>query len=367
MRRASTERGCEVAAVDLFCGVGGNAHGLTRAGISVVAGIDIDPTCRYGFEANNRSARFIEADARDLQAADIAALYPKGAYRALVGCAPCQPFSVYSYRYGAADKARRSRDSRWGLLRVLSDVATSILPEVVAIENVPQLAEQKHRVYRDFVRALERAGYAVSADIVKCADYGVPQTRTRLVVLASRLGPISMCPPTHSEKHVSIWDAIGHLRPLKAGETDKDDPLHRAPRLSRTNLERIRNTPEGGSWRDWPKRLQLKCHQRESGLTYPSVYGRMSWRALGPTITTQCYGLGNGRYGHPAQDRAISLREAAILQTFPEDYQFTGSADEITFKHVGKHIGNAVPVLLAKAIGDSIMSHVQKHSRSPVR
>lgn len=353
-----------VVAVDLFCGIGGNAHGLIQSGISVVAGVDIDPTCRYGFESNNQSARFVESDARKLSPGEIASWYPENSYRVLVGCAPCQPFSVYSYRYGAADKARRSRDSRWGLLRVLSDAATSILPDVVAIENVPQLAEQNHRVYRDFIRALESVGYAVSSSIVKCADYGVPQTRTRLVVLASRLGPISLRPPTHDSERVTIRHAIGHLRRLNAGEVDDCDPLHRSPSLSKTNLLRIQSTPEGGSWRDWPKRLQLQCHQRSTGQTYPSVYGRMSWQSLGPTITTQCYGLGNGRFGHPEQDRAISLREAAILQTFPEDYKFARTAEEITFKHVGKHIGNAVPVLLAKAIGESIMSHVRARGRA---
>jgi DNA (cytosine-5)-methyltransferase 1 len=158
---------------------------------------------------------------------------------------------------------------------------------------------------------------------------------------------------------VTVRKAIGRLKEITAGGAPPSrDPLHRACNLSTLNLRRIRATPAGGGWQDWPRSLQLDCHRRSSGKTFPSVYGRMEWDALAPTLTTQCYGLGNGRFGHPTQDRAISLREAALLQTFPRDYRFVSPEDDVTFKHVGRHIGNAVPVRIGEAIARSIKEHV---------
>ena len=169
-------------------------------------------------------------------------------------------------------------------------------------------------------------------------------------------------PPTYSvNNYVTVAQSIGSLPPIEAGASPVDgDRLHQSCGLSALNLRRIRATPEGGGWQDWPKSLRLACHQRSSGKTYPSVYGRMKWDDLAPTITTQCYGLGNGRFGHPQQDRAISLREAALLQTFPADYQFAPEGAPILFKHIGRHIGNAVPVSLGTAIGLSIIEHVRQ-------
>ena len=153
----------------------------------------------------------------------------------------------------------------------------------------------------------------------------------------------------------TVRDAIGKLPPIVAGgKASADDDLHIASRLSKLNLRRIHATPEGGSWHDWPASLRLACHRQESGRYYGSVYGRMAWDELGPTITTQCYGYGNGRFGHPEQDRAISLREAAMLQTFPRRYRFVPPGERPTFRNVGRHIGNAVPVALGRTIGQSI-------------
>jgi DNA (cytosine-5)-methyltransferase 1 len=351
-RRASKQ----LSAVDLFCGVGGKTHGFLRAGIDVVAGIDVDPTCRFAYEHNNPPARFVETDVARLPATYVADLFPKGTARILIGCAPCQPFSTYSYRYRIG---KRCSDHQWELLRAFRDIIGRVQPEIVSAENVPELATTNHPAYESFIERLESLGYHVSAKVVRCADYGVPQTRERLVVLASRLGPIELLPPTHPpSKHVTVRRAIGRLAPIEAGgPAPKYDDLHRACSLSPANLRRVRATPEGGSWLDWPARLRLACHRRNSGKTFPSVYGRMSWEALAPTLTTQCYGLGNGRFGHPDQDRAISLREAAILQTFPRDYRFVAPDERLTFKHVGRHIGNAVPVRLAEVIAESIHAH----------
>jgi DNA (cytosine-5)-methyltransferase 1 len=345
-----TER--RVTAVDLFCGIGGLTHGLVQAGITVSAGVDSDPTCKFAFEANNPGTRFIEKSVTDLRSGEISSLYPKSGWRILVGCAPCQPFSNYTNRY--------PRDERWRLLYSFRDLIADLRPDVVSMENVPELAERKHKVYEDFVAALKNYGYSVYSRVVRCADYGVPQRRTRLVLLASLHGPIEMISPTHSDANwPTVRDAIGALPSIVAGGKPlPDDPLHVACRLSPTNLKRIRATPEGGGWKDWPEELLLACHRRETGSQYLSVYGRMSWTDLAPTMTTQCYGFGNGRFGHPDQDRAISLREAALLQTFPRDYRFARPDKRITFKHTGKHIGNSVPVALGRAIGTSIVRHL---------
>lgn len=351
-----------IVAVDLFCGAGGKTHGFLRGGIEVAVGVDTDPTCRFPYEHNNAPAKFVEKSVAKLTPDEVAAWYPAGCTRVLIGCTPCQPFSIYSYRYGAADGKRRSRDKRWGLLHSFRALVEAITPDIVAVENVPELALMKHRVYHDFVGSLSRLGYHVFSRIVKCADYGVPQTRERLVVLASRLGAIELMPPTHpKDSHVTVREAISSLPQVTAGgPPPPSDSLHRACRLSPLNLRRIQATTEGGGWHEWPKKLRLACHQRDTGKTYPSVYGRMRWDGLAPTLTTQCFGLGNGRFGHPEQDRAISLREAALLQTFPPDYQFVAPSTRITFKHVGKHIGNAVPARLGEVIAISIRKHLEQ-------
>jgi DNA (cytosine-5)-methyltransferase 1 len=223
------------------------------------------------------------------------------------------------------------------------------------MENVPTVA--KHKVFHDFVNTLKRLGYTVWYDVVDSSRYGVPQTRRRMVLLASKHGDIEMIAPTH-DKPETVEEAIGDLPCLSAGESAPEDKLHVTSTLSKTNLKRIKVSKPGGTWRDWPKHLIAECHRAESGRTYPGVYGRMEWGKPAPTMTTQCYGFGNGRFGHPEQDRAISLREAAILQSFPRDYAFIPSDGEISFKALGRLIGNAVPVKLGQAIARSITQHL---------
>lgn len=181
------------------------------------------------------------------------------------------------------------------------------------------------------------------------------------MLLASRLGQIALINPLYNQdNYPTVRDAIGNLPPIDAGEQNEIDPLHRACRLSEINLRRIRSSVPGGTWRDWDESLQLPCHKRKSGRTYPSVYGRMCWDEPSPTITTQFYGYGNGRFGHPEQDRALSLREGAILQSFPPDYIFTDEEHPSNRRDLGIHIGNAVPVELGRAIGISILNHLQE-------
>lgn len=342
-------------AVDLFCGVGGLTKGLEQAGINVVAGIDFEPSCQYAYEANNH-ARFIQKDITTVTADELKALYPRSEnIRILAGCAPCQPFSKYTQRY----RKDGYKDEKWKLLYSFGKLTKELHPEIIAMENVPELAQTP--VFSDFLADLKKSGYHVAYQIVFCPDYGVPQNRKRLVLLASALGEISLIPPTHTpENYVTVQDAIGALPPLVAGSTDPNDLMHSATALSEKNLQRIRQSVPGGTWRDWDKDLQLKCHKKSSGKTYPSVYGRMTWDAPSPTITTQFYGYGNGRFGHPVQDRALSLREGALLQSFPRDYKFIDSTSILNKRQLGMQIGNAVPVRLGEVIGQSVIAHIRR-------
>jgi DNA (cytosine-5)-methyltransferase 1 len=339
-------------AIDLFCGVGGLTHGLKRSGINVVAGIDIDSSCEYPYSANNK-AKFIKADITEITADNIKAAYAKNdSIKILAGCAPCQPFS--KYRLGEDTSA----DKKWKLLYEFARLITDTKPSLVTMENVPELT--KHSVFDDFVNQLKELGYFISYKVINCADYGIPQNRKRLVLLGSLFGEISLLPATHSKNsYVNVRSAIGHLKKIKSGDVDSNDLLHRASQLSKINIERIKQSKPGGSWRDWDESLRLKCHLKETGKSYPSVYGRMTWEGLAPTMTTLCYGYGNGRFGHPEQDRAISLREAAIFQSFPENYEFFPQNSTPRMSDIGRLIGNAVPVKLGEIIGISFKNHLE--------
>lgn len=339
----------KIAAVDLFCGVGGLTHGLVRGGINVVAGVDVDSTCRYPFEANN-SAVFVERDVEKITGSELSSWFSNSELTLLAGCAPCQPFSTYS-RSG-----RNSRhETEWPLVSSFGRLIEQVQPDLVTMENVPQLLD--HPVFQRFLASLKN--YHVWWSVVDCAAYGIPQTRHRLVLLASRLGTTDLRLPVSRARVRTVRETIARLEGIRAGESHPRDPLHAASALSDLNLRRIRASNPGGSWRDWPRSLRAECHKKKSGQTYPSVYGRMEWDSAAPTITTQCFGYGNGRFGHPEQDRAISLREAAMLQTFPRHYRFTYGAEPIRFNRLGKLIGNAVPVKLGEVIARALLKHVR--------
>ena len=338
-----------IRAVDLFCGVGGLTHGLSRGGVDVVAGYDLDPTCKYAFEANN-TALFVEKDVSKLTVSEISERLGDGAITLLAGCAPCQPFSTYS-RTGRSE----NRNSEWSLVASFGRLVQGVRPDLVTMENVAAL--QDHPVFEEFIKALE--GYVVTYRIVQCASIGVPQTRKRLVLVASKLGSTAPSLDWLQEDIVTVRDSIGALPPLHAGEGSKDDPLHLACRLSEVNLRRIRASLPGGTWRDWPLDLRAACHRKVTGDTFPAVYGRMKWDEPAPTMTTQCFGYGNGRFGHPEQDRAITLREAAMLQTFPHEYRFLKKDERVRFSHLGRLIGNAVPVRLGEKIAHTFRTHVE--------
>lgn len=343
----------QIQAVDLFCGAGGLTHGLVRSGVRVNAGFDTDPECAFAYETNNPSV-FFNQDVDTLSSEELKKHWDIGGVSLLAGCAPCQPFSTYMH-----GKKRIQGDAKWKLLYSFARLVEESSPDLVTMENVPALC--KTDVFYDFSKALKNSGYHVWHDVVRCVDYGIPQDRKRLVLMASKFGDVSLIPPTHAHP-VSVREAIGHLPFLAAGERNIHDPLHMTSQLSDLNLKRIRCSKPGGSWRDWPEELRAACHSRQSGERYGSVYGRMRWEQPSPTMTTQCYGYGNGRFGHPEQDRAISLREAAIFQTFPNDYQFFQGDSYLSVGNIGRLIGNAVPVRLGEVIGISLRQHLEKQT-----
>jgi DNA (cytosine-5)-methyltransferase 1 len=337
-------------AVDLFCGIGGLTYGLQKSGITVVAGIDNDETCKYAYEKNNRSS-FVSADITRYGADKIKKLYNDGVIKILVGCAPCQPFSSHSFK-----NKSDIHDDRWDLLSYFGKIVSEMLPEIVSMENVRGIT--KTDVFKNFVSVLDKNGYQVDYKVVYVPNYGAPQNRSRLILLASRLGKIEVPKPTHHKGgYVVVKDVIKKLEPIKVGQTSKKDPLHKAKNLSEINLQRIKQSKPNGTWRDWDNSLLPECYKKETGKTYTSVYGRMSWDGVSPTITTQFFNYGSGRFGHPSQNRALSLREGALLQTFPEDYDF-GEVKSMTT--IARHIGNSVPPILGEIIGKTIKEHINE-------
>lgn len=359
--RSKKKLKADVKVVDLFCGIGGLSHGLVLEGFNIVAGVDNDRTCKYAFEENN-SARFIARDISRFTARELKELYRGASTRVLVGCAPCQPFSALNKKRLKKGSAKKHWYPLFRFMRLIRDVR----PEIVSMENVPDLTNsQRYPVFTEFLRTLADCGYFVSYRVVDSSRYGVPQRRKRVVLLASRLGEINLIPETNGENDVvTVRDAIGQLPRLKEGTINKKDVLHRASKLSPLNKKRIAATPRnGGSAKSWDRKLLLKCFKKTSGQAYMcSVYGRMKWDEPSPTMTTQCTSLGTGRFGHPSQNRAISLREAALLQSFPPDYEFIETESYIVHQ-LAKHIGNAVPVRLGRAIGVSLKRHLSEHAR----
>lgn len=344
--------------VDLFCGIGGLSYGFRKEGFRVVAGVDSDASCAYAFETNV-GGRFVCADIREMTDKELVSLFPrsKGRLKILIGCAPCQPFSMYTDRYR---KGGRRRDVQWRLLEDFARAIRVTSPDVVSMENVARVT--RHAVFKQFVKDLEDRGYAITHQLVRAQHYGVPQRRTRLVLLASRYEEIDLIQPTCKDAPRTVRDAIGHLPSIKAGESHPKDRLHKTRRLSQLNQKRLRATKQGGSWKDWDSGLQLACHRREEGRSFRSVYGRMRWDMPAPVITTQCLGIGNGRFGHPTQDRAISIREAALLQSFPAGFKFVAPRAPVVGVKLARQIGNAVPPLLGRAIAKSIRVHLQHGS-----
>ncbi|HEV2327656.1 MAG TPA: DNA cytosine methyltransferase [Verrucomicrobiae bacterium] len=332
-----------MTAIDFFCGAGGLTRGLRNVGIDVVAGVDANGGCKLSYEKNNASSVFVQADLKKLTREALADRIGHVPNHELIftGCAPCQPFS--------SQRRQISRDGST-LLTHFGRLVREFLPGFVVIENVPGIARVKgNSAYRNFLRSLTTLGYKYAVGLVDAKWYGVPQSRVRWVVVASTCIQPSLPERTHGprlRKYATVRQAIAHFPRIDAGAECETIPNHRAAKVMEINLARLRATPHnGGSRSDWPEEFVLDCHRNYKG--HPDVYGRLRWDAPAPTLTCRCYSISNGRYAHPEQDRAISLREAASLQSFPEDYTFYGKSQS----EIGAQIGNAVPVKLGEALG----------------
>ncbi len=328
-----------VSVVDFFSGCGGTSVGFRAAGAKIIGAIDFDFDSTESFRANFPGATIFQRDIRELSVDEVKSIVPPGPLL-FAGCAPCQPFS-------AQNRSQSALDPRRALLNEFLRFVRAIRPEYVVVENVPglQRASSDGPLAR-FVRSVRRIGYTTSVEVLRALDYGVPQERKRLVLIASRVGrPALPSPRGGAPSTVREW--ISELPRLGPGDVDQFDPDHASMSLSPLNLQRIRATPEGGGRRDWPRRLVADCHKDYAG--HSDVYGRMWWDRPASGLTTRCISYSNGRFGHPEQDRAISLREAALLQTFPVDFRFSG-----TLTSKARQVGHAVPPLMAQRILESL-------------
>ena len=347
---------CQVSVIDVadfFCGCGGTSAGMRNAGMHIVAGIDNDSEAGASFEKNFPEAVFVFQDIRLLQPYDLYPLFPRARYRPLLfsACAPCQPFTKQRTK-------KYSRDNRVSLLDEFHRFVQVFRPEYIFIENVAGLQHLNadEGPLGRFNDLLDQLKYTKASGVLRAQDYGVPQYRQRFVLLASLLGKFEWPPrathgPGTGNCHFeTVWNSIGNLPAIAAGEEDGTILNHRAANLSALNLKRIALTPPGGGRRHWPEELRLPCHEGHTG--HSDVYGRLHKDRPASALTTRCISLSNGRYGHPTQDRAISVREAARLQTFKDVFEFEG-----TMTSMARQIGNAVPVKFAQEFGNHIWQH----------
>jgi DNA (cytosine-5)-methyltransferase 1 len=344
---------------DFFSGCGGTSSGFQQAGFTITLGVDIDPDAAQTYRSNFPESIFIEADIRSLP---VSVLEPWIRDRTqpvlFCGCAPCQPFSKQN-------RQRCDNDLRESLLSEFARFVEYWRPEYVFIENVPgmQRLEGKNGPLSMFIDLLQNLQYCYDVKVLPALSFGVPQTRERLVLMATSYGRINLPEPTHGpgkRPYATVRDWISNLPPLSAGQTDLSDANHRVAHLSEKNLSRISATPEGGGREHWPSHLVLECHKDHKGHT--DVYGRLAWDKPAAGLTTRCISLSNGRFGHPNQNRAISVREAACLQTFPRHFVFKGNLSSMA-----RQIGNAVPPLMARCVGKAFMKHYASYKAEKTR
>ena len=341
-------------AIDLFCGAGGMTYGMRKAGIEVVAGIDLDPKMGEVYEANNYPSKFVKRDIRDITAYDIFELFGDlQGPRILAGCAPCKPFSAINREGGR-------KHSDYSLLNFFSKLIREVKPDGVIMENVPGITKEGKVIFKRFLGSLKEVGLRPRYEIIDAADYGVPQHRKRLLLIASRNTPKLpnvIYGPTTKRPYKTVRDAISSFPPIESGHKDFGIRNHSCKSLVSTNIARLEMTPKNGGSRDQiPRDLWIPTHLRHEG--HSDTYGRMSWDEPSPTLTCRCISISNGRFAHPEQNRGISIREAARLQTFPGRYRFPHN-----FTEAQKAIGNAVPPLLAVKFSKALLRSIPKRSQ----
>ena len=332
-------------ALDLFSGCGGLTLGLKRAGFKVLGAVEIDPFSIEAYRANHKDVTVWKADIRDLTPAQIQSSLglKEGDLDLLAGCPPCQGFSTMRTLNGALT----INDPRNDLLLEVLRFVDGLRPKTVMIENVPGLANDDR--FRLFWERMAGIGYKGNLDVFNAAKFGVPQRRRRLIYLAGHKQRVPFAKPL--QYRVTVQQAIGDLPQAGAsGDALHDIPERRTPRI----IKLIQRIPkDGGSRTDLTERDQLDCHKRCNG--FKDVYGRMAWNDVAPTITSGCFNPSKGRFLHPQEDRAITMREAALLQGFPRQYVFPTWRGKSA---VAMLIGNALPPPLvaahARVVRDSL-------------
>lgn len=362
MRRK--HKSLSLTAVDLFAGGGGLTVGLRRAGFHVVGAVEIESHAFATYKANHPTVHAFKEDIRNVSGKSLLALSPTGQIDLVAGCPPCQGFSSLTSKYPRPDPRNE-------LIREMGRLIREIRPKAVMMENVPGLALKGKPLLEEFLGELEALGYLCESDVLQVADFGIPQNRRRLVLLAGQSFGIKLPDPTHDrdgfeDRHPwrTTGEIIRHLpKPITLEEANErggpgEVNWHIVRALSSRNLGRLKQARPGKHWRSIPKRLRPKCHQdKDAG--FSNVYGRMTWDKIAPTITGGCTTLSKGRFGHPEEDRTISVHEAALLQTFPGDYIF----DTPYMEYVCNIIGNALPCDFAETLARQCAAALRRQFR----
>ena len=346
-----------VDAVDLFCGVGAMSYGLKQSGINIVLGVDNDKECQYPYETNNQN-QFLSEDVKNINGKNLRKYCSTDSLRLLVGCAPCQPFTLNAH------VKKLSKHSKYSLFSEFARIVSEFEPDFVISENVAGIINDN--MFQESVQLIKDNGYYICCQVVGCADFGIPQKRRRMILLGSKLGQIDGLSATHNDtgdynldRYVTLRDTIGFLNDV---ETNADNKMHKCINLSDINIKRILQSKPGRTWLDWDKHLWRERH-KNGKKDFLNPYSRLEWDTICSTITTEFFNYGSGRFGHPEKNRALSLLEGALIQTFPIDYRFT-KKESVPINEVARHIGNAVPVKLAKHIGSHLLDHIDYYNRN---
>lgn len=345
----------KLKAVDFFCSGGGMSYGMQKAGIKILAGIDIDPNCEETYKANINDAEFILADVFELNEKELAkqlSLTKNDNNLILIGCSPCQFWSIIN-----TDKTKSKKSKN--LLNEFSRFVEYFNPGYVVVENVPGvLKRQKESGLMNFIKRLEKKDFKVHFKVHEVSEYGVPQHRQRFTLIANRVTNKELIPVPLTTKKLTVRDVIGEhngFKKVKAGHRDASSFMHTVAGLADINLKRLAATSKDGGTRisyAHNEKLAPDCHKNDT-INFKDTYGRMWWDRPAPTITTKFISISNGRFAHPEENRALSLREGAVLQSFPKDYIFKTTNIAIA----ARMIGNAVPPKYAEAIAKSILAN----------